>query len=152
MTQTLRLTALDEMFITDDIDIVPSVQIEARVSGRFDLDRLAAALRAAVAKHALARARLGRASLTARTLYWEVPDRADHLAVEITDEPVGEVRSRPVAGVAIAHQHRGPTTARSMREVPATQAHSILCFDHDIAAGGQNGGSRWHRTRRREVD
>lgn len=43
MTQTLRLTALDEMFITDDIDIVPSVQIEARVSGRFDLDRLAAA-------------------------------------------------------------------------------------------------------------
>lgn len=52
MTQTLRLTALDEMFITDDIDIVPSVQIEARVSGRFDLDRLAAALRAAVAKHA----------------------------------------------------------------------------------------------------
>lgn len=59
---------------------------------------------------------------------------------------------RPVAGVAIAHQHRGPTTARSMREVPATQAHSILCFDHDIAAGGQNGGSRWHRTRRREVD
>lgn len=56
MTQTLRLTALDEMFITDDIDIVPSVQIEARVSGRFDLDRLAAALRAAVAKHALARA------------------------------------------------------------------------------------------------
>lgn len=57
MTQTLRLTALDEMFITDDIDIVPSVQIEARVSGRFDLDRLAAALRAAVAKHALARAR-----------------------------------------------------------------------------------------------
>lgn len=59
MTQTLRLTALDEMFITDDIDIVPSVQIEARVSGRFDLDRLAAALRAAVAKHALARARLG---------------------------------------------------------------------------------------------
>lgn len=27
MTQTLRLTALDEMFITDDIDIVPSVQI-----------------------------------------------------------------------------------------------------------------------------
>lgn len=53
MTQTLRLTALDEMFITDDIDIVPSVQIEARVSGRFDLDRLAAALRAAVAKHAV---------------------------------------------------------------------------------------------------
>ncbi|MXI80262.1 hypothetical protein GR254_08285 [Mycobacterium tuberculosis] len=45
MTQTLRLTALDEMFITDDIDIVPSVQIEARVSGRFDLDRLAAVLR-----------------------------------------------------------------------------------------------------------
>ncbi len=39
MTQTLRLTALDEMFITDDIDIVPSVQIEALRS--FDLDRLA---------------------------------------------------------------------------------------------------------------
>lgn len=34
MTQTLRLTALDEMFITDDIDIVPSVQIEARVEAR----------------------------------------------------------------------------------------------------------------------
>ncbi|MET2761919.1 hypothetical protein ABXU75_04370, partial [Mycobacterium tuberculosis] len=109
MTQTLRLTALDEMFITDDIDIVPSVQIEARVSGRFDLDRLAAALRAAVAKHALARARLGRASLTARTLYWEVPDRADHLAVEITDEPVGEVRSRFYARAP--ELHRSPVFA-----------------------------------------
>lgn len=83
MTQTLRLTALDEMFITDDIDIVPSVQIEARVSGRFDLDRLAAALRAAVAKHALARARLGRASLSTDAVLGGTrprgsPRRGDH--------------------------------------------------------------------------
>lgn len=94
MAQTLRVTALDEVFIAADDDLVPSVHIEARVSGRFDADRLAAALRAAVAKHPLARARLGNASLTARTLYWEVADQPDHLAIEITDEPVNEVRSR----------------------------------------------------------
>ena len=58
---------IDEMFITADQNIVPSVQMETRVSGRLDADRLAAALRAAVAKHPLARARLGHASLTART-------------------------------------------------------------------------------------
>lgn len=74
------------------------------------------------------------------------------VVAELSDGAGAQEENRPVAGVAIAHQHRGPTTARSMREVPATQAHSILCFDHDIAAGGQNGGSRWHRTRRREVD
>src|SRR5258708_21199343 len=82
MAQHLRLTVLDEVFIAADDDLVPSVQIEARVSGRFEPDRLAAALRTAVAKHPLARARLGSASLTARSLYWEVADRADHLAVE----------------------------------------------------------------------
>lgn len=94
MGQTLRLTALDEVFISADGGLVPSVQIEARVSGRLDADRLSAALRAAVAKHPLARARLGSASLTARTLFWEVADHADHLAVEITDEPIDQVRRR----------------------------------------------------------
>lgn len=135
MTQTLRLTALDEMFITDDIDIVPSVQIEARVSGRFDLDRLAAALRAAVAKHALARARLGRASLTARTLYWEVPDRADHLAVEITDEPVGEVRSRFYARAP--ELHRSPVFAVAV--VRETVGDRLLLNFHHAAFDGMGG-------------
>lgn len=134
MTQTLRLTALDEMFITDDIDIVPSVQIEARVSGRFDLDRLAAALRAAVAKHALARARQPR-QLTARTLYWEVPDRADHLAVEITDEPVGEVRSRFYARAP--ELHRSPVFAVAV--VRETVGDRLLLNFHHAAFDGMGG-------------
>ncbi|BBX74787.1 hypothetical protein H7H78_16325 [Mycobacterium shinjukuense] len=118
MAHTLRLTTLDEVFIAADDELVPSVQIEARVSGRLDPDRLAAALRTAVAKHPLARARLGSASLTARSLYWEVADRADHLAVEITDEPVNEVRSRlysrapdlsrsPAFAVTVVRETRG---------------------------------------------
>lgn len=132
MAHMLPLTALDEIFITDDIDIVPSVQIEARVSGRFDADRLAAALRAAVAKHPLARARLGRASLTARTLYWEVPECADHLAVEITDEPVSEVRRRLYARAP--ELHHSPAFAVAM--VRETGGDRLLLNCHHAAFDG----------------
>lgn len=94
MTTTIPVTSLDEAFINLAAKAVMSVHFEVRVSGRFDTDRLAAAIRQAVSLHPLARARLARANVSARRLYWEIPDDADHLALEVTDEPISVVRSR----------------------------------------------------------
>jgi NRPS condensation-like uncharacterized protein len=94
MTDVLRVTTLDEAFINLAAKAVMAIQFEVRVSGRLDPDRLSAAMRAAVARHPLARARLAPASVGALRVDWQVPPAADHLALEITDEPIGEVRSR----------------------------------------------------------
>ena len=91
MTDVLRVTTLDEAFITLS---QKAIQFEVRVAGRLDADRLAAAMRRAVARHPLARARLAPAAIGALRLDWQVPDAADHLALEITDEPIAVVRSR----------------------------------------------------------
>lgn len=91
---TIPVTSLDEVFITLADKAVMSVHFEVRVAGRFDTDRLAEAIRVAVGKHPLARARLAETSLVARRLQWEIPDEADHLALSVTDEPIGVVRSR----------------------------------------------------------
>ena len=58
MTDVLRVTTLDEAFITLS---QKAIQFEVRVAGRLDADRLAAAMRRAVARHPLARARLAAA-------------------------------------------------------------------------------------------
>lgn len=94
MTGTLRVTSLDEAFINLAETSLMSVQFEVRLTGRLDVERLQAAMRTAVAKHPLARARLDRMRMTSTGREWEVPDTPDHLALEVTDEPAGVVRSR----------------------------------------------------------
>jgi len=94
MGETLRVTTLDEAFLNLSARAVMSIQFEVRVPGRLDVDRLAGALRSAIARHPLARARLAPAAVGALRLDWQVPDTADHLGLEITDEPIAAVRSR----------------------------------------------------------
>jgi len=94
MTARLRVTSLDEAFINLGAKAEMAIQFEVRVQGRLDADRLAAALRRAVALHPLARARLAPAPIGALRQDWQVPDMAEHLGLEITDEPIGVVRSR----------------------------------------------------------
>jgi NRPS condensation-like uncharacterized protein len=94
MTDLLRVTTLDEAFINLGAKAEMGIQFEVRVQGRLDADRLASALRRAVARHPLARARLAPAPIGALRMDWHVPDAADHLGLEITDEPISVVRSR----------------------------------------------------------
>lgn len=94
MTRTLRVTSLDEAFINLAGAATMSVQFEVRVQGQLDPGRLADAIRAAVAQHPLARARLAPSRLGATQLDWQVADVADHVALEVTDDPANEVRAR----------------------------------------------------------
>lgn len=71
-----------------------SVEFEVKVSGRLDIDCLTRALRAAALTHPLARAKLTPAAIGSRTLTWVIPDSADYLSVEVTDEPSRIVRAR----------------------------------------------------------
>ncbi|MBD8506746.1 hypothetical protein HT102_09630 [Hoyosella sp. G463] len=105
MAQTLTVTSLDEAFINLASKVIMSVQFEVRVSGSLDEERLRGALRQAVETHPLARARLAPPRLASTRVTWEIADTADHLALEVTDEPVGLVRDRL--------QSRVPDLARS---------------------------------------
>ncbi|MBO0841678.1 MAG: hypothetical protein J2O46_00720 [Nocardioides sp.] len=92
--QRLRVTSLDEAFINLASDTVMSVDVELALTGRIDIERLFQALRAASASHPIARARLAAPGITTTALTWAIPDEPDHLAVEVTDEPVEVVRDR----------------------------------------------------------
>lgn len=70
-----------------------SVHFEVRVSGRFDTDRVATAIRQALSLPPLARARLAGAKLSARRLQWEITDDADYLTFEVTYDPVSTVHA-----------------------------------------------------------
>lgn len=105
MPTTLPLTSLDETFVNLAEHTVMSVQLEVRVGGRLDGERLASALRTAVDRHPLARARLGPSTLGATRHTWEIAERADHLALAVTDDPPEQVRVRV--------QDRSPGLGRS---------------------------------------
>ncbi len=89
----LKVTALDEAFINLDREVPMSVELEVKLEGRLDIDRLTTALRAACGTHPLSRAKLA-PGIASRRLTWLVPDSADYLAVEVTDEPAQVVRNR----------------------------------------------------------
>ncbi|MBB3035900.1 hypothetical protein [Hoyosella altamirensis] len=92
--RTLPVTSLDEAFINLGSKTPMSVEFEVKVSGRLDIDCLTRALRAAALTHPLARAKLAPAAIGSRTLTWVIPDSADYLSVEVTDEPSRIVRAR----------------------------------------------------------
>lgn len=84
--QTTELNHLEGAFF--HMDRRPdtwSVQVEVRVSGRFDEKRLARAIRAATVKHPLARARLQHYHEGATRNFWEIPDEIDHLPLTVID-------------------------------------------------------------------
>ncbi len=97
-----RLNHLDATFL--NIDRRPetwSVHIEIRVSKRISARRLTYALRAAIARHPLARARLKYFEGTAKDYYWEFPPELDHLPLTIwepkDEQGVDNIRNRFVS-------------------------------------------------------
>lgn len=62
-----------------------SVHCEVRVEGRLDPARVAAAAASAAARHPLARARLAAVRPYARTLFWDIADRADRVPLTVVD-------------------------------------------------------------------
>jgi NRPS condensation-like uncharacterized protein len=76
--ESVRLNPLDELFLHLDHREEPwVVHFEVRVGGRFDADRLAAAVSAAVAQHPIARARLASWRDADLGYRWEIADTLD---------------------------------------------------------------------------
>lgn len=100
-----------------------SVQLEMRCEGRLDPQRLAVALRAAIKRHPLARARLVDWKASDSLHHWEIADEPDHLALEVvdcgdSDALANEARARlqsfapslefsPPLAVTLAHHNGG---------------------------------------------
>ena len=71
-------SAIDEAIHTLDAEPAPwSIQLEARVAGTFDEDRLRAAVQQALIRHPMAHARKVPASAFARGWHWEIPSVLD---------------------------------------------------------------------------
>ncbi|HWF36697.1 MAG TPA: condensation domain-containing protein [Solirubrobacteraceae bacterium] len=73
------------IFLLDQEPETWSVHCEVRVPGPLDSERVAAAARAAAARHPMARARIASFRPWDRRLFWEIPDQVDHLPLEIVD-------------------------------------------------------------------
>lgn len=95
----IPVTALDEAFVNLGETTVMSVQFEVQVSGTIDTDRLSAALRSAIERHPIARARMAKASLRDTTRTWEVADEPDRLSVEVVDGGAESARERLMSGL-----------------------------------------------------
>jgi NRPS condensation-like uncharacterized protein len=97
--QSTPLNLLDELFLTLDRRQEPwVVHMEARVTGRLDPDRLAAALAEAVRHHPIARARLAESRSTDRSHRWEILDELSevplHIAACADDAMLAQARER----------------------------------------------------------
>lgn len=97
--QTAELNHLDSTFM--NMDRRPdtwSVQVEVRVTGRIEEDRLRAAIRHATQRHPIARARVQPHGHGVRRHFWDIPDQIDHLPLTVFeadgDAEVAAARSR----------------------------------------------------------
>jgi NRPS condensation-like uncharacterized protein len=102
--QMTPLNLLDELYLTLDRRQEPwVVHVEARLTGRVDADRLAAALGAAVRHHPIARARLAEARSTDRCHRWEILDEDElsevplHIAACDDEAMLAQARERHFA-------------------------------------------------------
>ncbi|MEA2427873.1 MAG: hypothetical protein QOF37_1501 [Thermoleophilaceae bacterium] len=102
MPETARLNILDELYLHLDRDDEPwSVQLEVEVEGTLDGERLAAAVKAAAARHPVARARLADSRGTDVRYQWDVADELAEVPLEIvdcTDEEDLEIERRRAYG------------------------------------------------------
>jgi NRPS condensation-like uncharacterized protein len=151
--QNTPLNLLDELYLTLDRRQEPwVVHMEARVTGRLDPDRFAAALAVAVQHHPIARARLAESRSTDRSHRWEILDELRevplHIAACDDDAMLAQARERlfsftpsldvaPPFAVLLAHVPDGDVillninhaaadgmgTARLMRSILQAYAH-----------------------------
>jgi NRPS condensation-like uncharacterized protein len=138
---TTQFNHLDATFL--NIDRRPetwSVHVEVRVSGHISSRRLSYALRAAVQRHPLARARLQHFEGNATRYFWEFPSDLDHLPLTVLearhDEDVIAIRNRfvsiqvpltlaPCFMVYLVHHSQGDYL---MLNVPHTLADGLSSF------------------------
>lgn len=97
--QTAEFNHLESTFL--NMDRRPdtwSVQVEVRVSGRIEEDRLRDSIRYATEKHPIARARIQPYGEGAVRYFWDIPEQIDHLPLTVydarTDKDVAAHRSR----------------------------------------------------------
>ncbi len=138
---TTRFNHLDATFL--NIDRRPetwSIHLEIRVSGHISTRRLSYALRAAIARHPLARARSQYFEGSATEYFWEFPSELDHLPLTVLDakneEDVVSIRNRfaslqvpltlaPCFMVYLVHHAQGDYV---MLNVPHTMADGLSAF------------------------
>jgi NRPS condensation-like uncharacterized protein len=88
MVARVPLNVVDQaIFHLDQERETWSVHCEVRVAGRLDAERVAAAAFAALAQHPMARARMSGFRSWQRRLFWEIPERVEHLPLEIIECP-----------------------------------------------------------------
>ena len=86
----VTFSVVDEAVYLLDNEVEPwSIQLEVRISGRLDEDRLRSAVAEALARHPMARARKATSRLAERRFHWEitkVPDLDPLLVVDCPDD------------------------------------------------------------------
>lgn len=97
--QTAEFNHLESTFM--NMDRRPdtwSVQVEVRVTGRIEEEKLRAAIRHATETHPIARARIQPYGEGAVRYFWDIPEQIDHLPLTVywaaKDAEVAEARSR----------------------------------------------------------
>jgi len=99
---SVPLNLLDEHFLNLDQEREPwSIQLEVRVSGRVEPERLSEAIDAAVRRHPMARARLASWHPSDRAYRWEIADEIDDVPLTVVECPeealLADVRERVFA-------------------------------------------------------
>lgn len=134
MPVRIPLTCLDEAFVDLGDTTVMSVQFEIRVAGTLDADRLSAAMRAAVDKHPIARARMVKASLRDTTRTWEISDEPDRISLEVVDGDPAKYRRRLQS--QLPNLRRSPAFAARLVRDPDGD---LLMFNfHHVAFDGMS--------------
>ncbi|MDX6658147.1 MAG: hypothetical protein QOH62_2940 [Solirubrobacteraceae bacterium] len=134
---SVPLNLLDEHFLNLDDEREPwSIQLEVRVGGRLDPERLSAAIAAAIRRHPLARARLASWEPSDRAYRWEIADRRDEVPLTVAACPhetlLADARER-LFGVSPALED-APPFAVVLAQGP--DGDSILLNLHHAAGDG----------------
>jgi NRPS condensation-like uncharacterized protein len=126
------LNLLDEQFLPWDRVVPLTFLCELRVSGHLDADRVADALRVAISRHPMARARLGRRTWRNRGQHWEIVDGIEDIPLQVVacddDRALDEARARlrqrrmnlrtaPPLALMLAHRAGGDSLCMSLSHV-----------------------------------
>jgi NRPS condensation-like uncharacterized protein len=138
----MPVSPLDQALFHFDQGPTPwSVHFEVRVPGRLDDERVAAAATAAANRHPTARARLLPHRRRDRRLHWEIPDRVDHVALDVVDCPddgdLADARSQllarrvdlaagPPFALTLAHRPDGDSLIMNLSHVAGDGTSGLL--------------------------
>lgn len=105
--QTTAFNLLDDSFLNIDRPQDPwSVHLEVHLSGRADAGRMADALRHAMQRHPMARARVAPYHAGSTRYLWEIPDVPDHVPLSeyhAADEAELQAHRNRLLGVRVPH-------------------------------------------------